>query len=120
MFNVINLYNMCVFFSIRENDSYFIERDLNTDERSKSMDFGLLICFIIFIAYCTGQYKKTKKSINIILIIYVIALGVYGTRFPIYNHLDKLQQNVVNVAFVLFTLGLLAILFINRIKRKGR
>lgn len=83
------------------------------------MDYGLMIAIIVFLVYCTVQYKKTKKSINLFLIIYVMYLGIYGTKYPICNYLVKLQQNVVNVAFALFTLGLLTILFINRRKRKG-
>lgn len=70
------------------------------------MDYGLMIAVIV---YCTAQYKKTKKPINLFLIIYAMYLGIYGTKYPIYNYLDKLQQNVENVAFALFTLGLLAI-----------
>lgn len=82
------------------------------------MDFGLMAVVIIYIGYCAFQYKKHKKVDELVMIIFLTYIALYGTKYPIYDRLQQFQQRILNIGFIVFSLILLFIGYKNKMKKK--
>jgi hypothetical protein len=83
------------------------------------MDYGLIIILIVFIVYYAFQYKKHKKVISLIMVYFFIWSMLYSTKYPIYDGLQQSNQKNLNICFIIFTLILLFVGYINRIKKSS-
>jgi cbb3-type cytochrome oxidase subunit 3 len=85
-----------------------------------TMDFGLMAVIIIYLGYCVFRYKKHKETADLVTIILLTGISLYGTKYPIYDRLQQSQQRILTIGFIVFSLILLFIGYKNKMKKKDK
>lgn len=79
-----------------------------------------MVILIVLILYNGYQYAKDKKQIYLINMLFFSACAIYGTKYPIYNYLQKPEQRIIDISFGIFIITLFFIGFANRFKKKDK